>query len=87
MWIGIENIDQFITKTATIVDLNLPDPSAFLKLNFQTEATLKLALEPLNPSDLPKMLEGLRSLNKAYPILTTKVEESGEHQLQGTSEL
>ena len=36
-----------------------------------------MALEPLNPSDLPKMLEGLRSLNKAYPILTTKVEESG----------
>lgn len=48
---------------------------------------MKLALEPLNPSDLPKMLEGLRCLSKAYPILATKVEESGEHLLQGTSEL
>jgi translation elongation factor EF-G len=28
----------------------------------------------MNPSELPKMLEGLRKLNKAYPLLSTKVE-------------
>jgi len=27
----------------------------------------------MNPSELPKMLEGLRKLNKAYPLLSTKV--------------
>ena len=26
----------------------------------------------MNPSELPKMLEGLRKLNKAYPLLSTK---------------
>ena len=30
----------------------------------------------MNPSELPKMLEGLRKLNKAYPLLSTKVEET-----------
>jgi U5 small nuclear ribonucleoprotein component len=29
----------------------------------------------MNPSELPKMLEGLRKLNKAYPLLSTKVAE------------
>ena len=47
---------------------------------------MKVAAEPLNPSELPKMLEGLRKLNKAYPLLVTKVEESGEHVVIGTGE-
>ena len=45
-------------------------------LAFAAAACLKLAAEPLHPSELPRMLEGLRKLNKAYPLLATKVEES-----------
>jgi U5 small nuclear ribonucleoprotein component len=41
----------------------------------------------LNPSDLPKMLEGLRKISKTYPMAQTKVEESGEHVVLGTGEL
>jgi U5 small nuclear ribonucleoprotein component len=33
------------------------------------------------------MLDGLRKVNKSYPLLTTKVEESGEHIILGTGEL
>lgn len=33
------------------------------------------------------MLEGLRKVSKSYPLLVTKVEESGEHILIGTGEL
>lgn len=33
------------------------------------------------------MLEGLRKVNKSYPLLGTKVEESGEHVVLGTGEL
>jgi U5 small nuclear ribonucleoprotein component len=48
---------------------------------------MKIACEPLNPSELPKMLEGLRKINKIYPMATTKVEESGEHLIIGSGEL
>lgn len=48
---------------------------------------LKVAIEPVAPSELPKMLSGLRSINKSYPLAATKVEESGEHVLIGTGEL
>ena len=33
------------------------------------------------------MLEGLRSVNKTYPLLVTRAEESGEHIVFGTGEL
>ena len=48
---------------------------------------MKVALEPLNPAELPKMVEGLRRVGKAYPMIRTRVEESGEHVLFGTGEL
>jgi len=46
-----------------------------------------LLVEPVNPSELPKMLDGLRKVNKSYPLLITRVEESGEHVILGTGEL
>jgi U5 small nuclear ribonucleoprotein component len=51
------------------------------------ESVMKLAMEPLNPGELPKMVEGLRRISKAYPMARTRVEESGEHVLFGTGEL
>lgn len=48
---------------------------------------MKLSVEPLNPSELPKMVEGLRRVSKTYPMVRTRVEESGEHVLFGTGEL
>jgi len=33
------------------------------------------------------MLDGLRKVNKSYPLLNTKVEESGEHIVAGAGEL
>ena len=86
-WIGIEGIDKGFNKTATVVAVDDNETLAFKKLDFNTESVIKVACEPLNPSDLPKMLEGLRKINKSYPMVQTKVEESGEHIIVGTSEL
>ena len=86
-WIGIQGIDRGIIKTATVVDVSDSDTIAFKKLDFNSESVMKIACEPLNPSELPKMLEGLRKINKIYPMATTKVEESGEHLIIGSGEL
>ena len=45
----------------------------FRPLKFNTCSAIKIAVEPHNPSELPKMLDGLRKVNKSYPLLTTKV--------------
>lgn len=87
-WVLLGGVDNSIMKTATIVDQkSKEDAYIFKPLRFPTAATLKVAIEPVNPSELPKMLDGLRKINKSYPIVTTKVEESGEHIVLGTGEL
>ncbi|CEF67082.1 Translation elongation factor EFG, V domain and Elongation factor, GTP-binding domain and Translation elongation factor EFTu/EF1A, domain 2 and Small GTP-binding protein domain and Translation elongation factor EFG/EF2, domain IV and Translation protein, beta-barrel domain and Elongation factor G, III-V domain and Ribosomal protein S5 domain 2-type fold, subgroup and Ribosomal protein S5 domain 2-type fold and P-loop containing nucleoside triphosphate hydrolase domain-containing protein [Strongyloides ratt len=87
-WVLIEGIDEPIMKTSTIMDVNIKDELYIFKpLKFNTKSVVKLAIEPINPSELPKMLDSLRKVNKSFPLLTTRVEESGEHVLLGTGEL
>jgi U5 small nuclear ribonucleoprotein component len=86
----LSGVDAAIMKTATITDMPPSDDEPvciFKPLKFETTAVVKVAVEPINPTELPKMLDGLRKISKSYPILTTKVEESGEHIIVGTGEL
>ncbi|CCI49604.1 unnamed protein product [Albugo candida] len=93
-WVLLEGIDASITKSATITNasndiLQGEEVGIFkpIQRSFQTTGFVKLAVEPLNPAELPKMLEGLRRVNKSYPLVRTKVEESGEHVIMCTGEL
>lgn len=53
----LEGIDPTITKTATVVPEFLDEAVYIFKpLQFQTQAVMKIACEPLNPSELPKMV-------------------------------
>lgn len=84
----IEGIDQSIAKSATIISQKERAPIEIFKpIKHNTTPVIKVAIEPLIPSELPKMLEGLRKVNRSYPLLITKVEESGEHILIGTGEV
>ncbi|KAG1674860.1 hypothetical protein FOA52_015250 [Chlamydomonas sp. UWO 241] len=84
----IEGVDATITGTATLVAEGYDEPVfIFRPLRFMTQSVVKIATEPLNPSELPKMVEGLRKINKSYPLAVTKVEESGEHTILGTGEM
>lgn len=87
-WVLLEGVDATITKTATIIPEAYEDEVHIFKpLQFQSQSVMKIATEPLNPSELPKMVEGLRKINKSYPLAITKVEESGEHAILGTGEI
>ncbi|KKK23791.1 hypothetical protein AOCH_000290 [Aspergillus ochraceoroseus] len=83
-------VDNSIVKTATLVSQRFEDEEEayiFKPIRHITESVFKVAVEPVNPSELPKMLDGLRRVNKSYPLISTKVEESGEHIVLGTGEL
>ena len=89
-WVLLSGVDNSIVKSATLVPPSLPDGEdayIFQPIHHFTESVFKVAVEPINPSELPKMLDGLRKINKSYPLITTKVEESGEHIVLGTGEL
>ncbi len=92
-WALIPAIDGSILKTATIIDGPHTAPLnrcryAFAPLTVpDNKALMKVAIEPVTPAHLPRMLDALRKLCKTYPLLETKVEDSGEHLLVGTGEL
>jgi U5 small nuclear ribonucleoprotein component len=89
-WVLLAGVDSSIIKSATITDNSADEDDPvfiFSPLKFFSQAVMKIAVEPVQPTDLPKMLEGLRKISKSYPILETKVEESGEHILLGPGEL
>lgn len=91
-WVLLDGIDAKVSKTATLVSVHadLEELDIFTPLKFPEaggDAVMKVAIEPLNPSELPQMVEGLRRVSKAYPMVKTRVEESGEHVLLGTGEL
>ena len=86
-WVLIEGVDASIIKTATVCARDSSETAIFTPLNFGTNAIIKLAVEPLVPSDLPKMVKALQMINKSYPSASTVIEDSGEHVIFGTGEL
>eukprot|EP01135_Chromosphaera_perkinsii_P000843 Nk52_evm6s152 gene=Nk52_evmTU6s152 len=89
--VALEGIDSSIMKTATVISASSfsgsDEACIFKPLNFDNLPIVKISVEPLNPSELPKMMQALRCVNKTYPMVTTRVEESGEHVILGTGEL
>jgi len=87
-WVLIGGIEGSIKKGSTITTAtNDEEVEIFKPLKFPTSAVIKVAIEPLQPAELPKMVDGLRKVDKAYPLARTKVEESGEHVISGTGEV
>lgn len=84
-------IDDTVFKSATVVsaqDKSSRKADAFRSvMDFLPPAVMKVAIEPIRPSELPKMVSSLRQCMKSYPGLVTKVEESGEHTVMGSGEL
>ena len=80
----LSGLDAFISKTATLTS---NDPHNLDSIPIINQPAFKVSIEPVQPTDLPKMLSGLQLLNHAYPNLLTRVEDSGEHVLTGTGEL
>ncbi|KAK1442820.1 translation elongation factor-related protein [Babesia gibsoni] len=89
-WVLLSGIDLCSHKTMTITTDDDAFGAEIFKIQHKllaTEPVFKVAIEPLNPSELPRMVEGLRRINRSYPAIKTRVEESGEHVLLGTGEL
>jgi elongation factor 2 len=56
-------------------------------MKFSVSPVVRVAVEPKNPADLPKLVEGLKRLAKSDPLVQCTIEESGEHMVAGAGEL
>jgi len=82
---GLVGVDQFLVKTGTITTMKEAHNMKVMK--FSVSPVVRVAVEPKNPSDLPKLVEGLKRLSKSDPMVQCMIEESGEHIIAGAGEL
>merc|ERR1712126_326563 len=82
---GLVGVDQFLVKTGTITTFR--DAHNLRVMKFSVSPVVRVAVEPKNPSELPKLVEGLKRLAKSDPMVQCIIEESGEHIIAGAGEL
>ncbi|KAF9483306.1 P-loop containing nucleoside triphosphate hydrolase protein [Pholiota conissans] len=83
--VGIAGIDQFLLKSGTLTTSETAHNMRVMR--FSVAPVVQVAVEPKNPADLPKLLEGLKRLSKSDPAIQISLSESGEHLVAGAGEL
>ena len=82
---GIGGLEGKILKNGTICSVS---PGVNLAgVQFGSAPIVRVALEPVWPGDLPKLVEGLRLLNQADSCVQVLVPDSGEHVILTAGEL
>ncbi|BEI84129.1 hypothetical protein CcaverHIS002_0407330 [Cutaneotrichosporon cavernicola] len=91
---AIAGLDNIVPRNGTLCAANAngdaPGADGLVNLagvNMQAAPIVRVALEPLNPSDMPKLIEGLQILNQADPCAEYIVQETGEHVILTAGEL
>ncbi|KAI6197710.1 Tr-type G domain-containing protein [Aphelenchoides besseyi] len=83
--VGLVGVDQYLVKGGTITTFK--DAHNFRVMKFSVSPVVRVAVEPKNAGDLPKLVEGLKRLAKSDPMVQCIFEESGEHIVAGAGEL
>lgn len=83
--VGLVGVDQYLLKSGTITTSEEAHNIRVMK--FSVSPVVRVAVECKHPSDLPKLVEGLKRLSKSDPMVQTSIEESGEHIIAGAGEL
>lgn len=82
---GLVGVDQYLIKTGTLSTYK--EAHNFRTMKFSVSPVVRVAVECKNPSDLPKLVEGLKRLAKSDPMVQCIIEETGEHIIAGAGEL
>ncbi|DBA75465.1 TPA: hypothetical protein ACH3X1_010720 [Trebouxia sp. C0004] len=83
--IAIGGLGTAILKSATITSSPACRPLA--PMLFQAAPIVRVAVEAALPSELPRLVEGLRLLNRADPFLEVTLQDKGEYVLGAAGEV
>jgi ribosome assembly protein 1 len=83
---GVAGLGGHILKSGTICS-QLEGSVNLASVNMASQPIVRVALEPVNPADLDKMIRGLKLLVQSDPCAEYEQFESGEHVLLTAGEL
>lgn len=84
--LGIAGLAGHIFKSGTLCS-QLEGGVNLAGINMGSQPIVRVALEPVNPTDLDKMIHGMRLLEHSDPCAQYEVLESGEHVILTAGEL
>lgn len=82
---ALVGVDQYLIKSGTITTFEGAHCMKMMK--FSVSPVVRVAVEPKNAADLPKLVEGLKRLAKSDPMVQITSTESGEQIIAGAGEL
>jgi ribosome assembly protein 1 len=83
---GIEGLEGHVLKTGTLCS-QLEGAVNLAGLSMAIQPIVRVALEPVNPADLGRMVRGLKLLEQSDPSAVYEQLESGEHVIFTAGEL
>lgn len=83
--VAIQGIDHLLVKCGTIS--SSPKASPIKSMKFSVSPVVRAAVTCKNPQDLPKLVDGLRSLVNVDPCVQCITEPSGEHVIGAAGDL
>ena len=83
---GIEGLEGHVLKTGTLCS-QLEGAVNLAGVTMASQPIVRVALEPVNPMDLNKMIRGLKLLEQSDPCAMYEQLESGEHVVLTAGEL
>lgn len=83
--VALVGVDQFVLKSCTITTHEKAYPIKTMK--FSVSPVVRVSVSAKNPSELPKLVEGLKKLSKSDPCVQIIMSDDGEHIVAGVGEL
>lgn len=83
--VGLVGVDQYLVKTGTISTYEHAHNMKVMR--FSVSPVVQVAVRPKDPSQLPKLVEGLKRLSKSDPMVQIILSDSGEQVIAGAGEL
>ena len=83
---GIGGLEGHVLKTGTLSS-QLEGAVNLAGVNMGSQPIVRVALEPVNPADLERMIGGMKLLEQSDPCAQYEVLESGEHVILTAGEL
>ncbi|GKC30386.1 elongation factor 2 [Tanacetum coccineum] len=84
--VAMADLDQIITKSATLTNENKDDAHPIRAMKFSVLPVVRVAVQCDRP-DIRRLLEGLKRLARSDPMVDCTIEESGAHIIAGAGEL
>lgn len=82
--VGLVGVDKYLAKTGTITTFQHAHNIKVLK--FSVSPVVRVAVDVVKPSDLAKLVEGMRRLSKSDPMVQCSM-DGGQHVVAGAGEL